>query len=111
MTRCEFCLRKINLEGSIVTHENICQEEWVHYFCSNRCKEKWVSMLQKNRHKLGVSWLLGRYIFHTFFIRKFERPKIHLSTESWFSEEILDVKRLVPIKSGNKTTLKVENME
>jgi hypothetical protein len=31
--------------------------------------------------------------------------------KAWFSEDILDVKRLVPIKSGNKTILKVKNME
>lgn len=94
---------------SIVTHENICQEEWIHYFCSTTFKEKWVSNLQKNRYKLGVSGLLGHYISHIFFIRKFEKMKIHLSTESWFSEEILNVKGVVPTKNGNKTVLKVKS--
>ena len=60
MTRCEFCLKKINLEGSIVTHENICQAEWVHYFCSTMCKEKWVLNLQKNILKCAVKEKLDR---------------------------------------------------
>jgi hypothetical protein len=44
-----------------------------------------------------------------FFIRKFEKPKERLPSESWFSQNILDLKELIPTKSGTKTILKVKN--
>jgi hypothetical protein len=108
MVRCNFCRKRLNFTKSIKTHVNVFQRQWIHYFCSLRCKEKWIYNVKSNKTKIGVSWVLGKYFHRIFFVRTLKKQRESSRRDSWFSEDLNDLKELILTKNNEKRILKIK---